>query len=85
MKTIPSSDVQSRFGEVLDLAKRDPVTVTQYGRPVVVMMRYEDAVEALRLKAGLAMADLLKNLPLNAAAEALTEDDINRLVHDVRP
>jgi len=36
MKTFASSDVQSRFGEVLDLAKRGPVAVTQYGRPVVV-------------------------------------------------
>lgn len=82
MKTIRSSDVQSRFGEVLDQAKRDPVTVTQYGRPVVVMMGYEEATEAMRLLAARKMIDMLDDLPLNPEAEALTEDDINRLIDE---
>ena len=85
MKTIASSDVQSRFSEVLDLAKRDPVTVTQHGQPVVVMMRYEDGVETLRLKAAQALRDFLSKLPINSEAEQLSEADINRLVHDIRP
>lgn len=82
MKTIRSSDVQSRFGEVLDQAKRDPVTITQYGRPVVVMMGYEEATEAMRLLAARKMIDMLDDLPLNPEAEALTEDDINRLIDE---
>ena len=84
MKTIASSDVQSRFGEVLDLAKRDPVTVTQYGRPVVTMMSYEDAQEALRLKAGQTMMDFLKSIEANPAAAALSDEDVNRIVHELR-
>ena len=50
MRTFTSSDVQARFGEVLDHAKRDPVTVTQYGRPVVVMIGYQEATEVLRIR-----------------------------------
>jgi len=85
MKRLASSEVQSKFGEVLDLAKRDPVTVTQYGRPVVLMMGYEEGLETLRLKAAQALRDFLNGLPSNAEAEALSEEDINRLVHELRP
>lgn len=49
LKTVAASEVPSRFGEVLEQAKRGPVTVTQYGRPVVVMMGYEEATEAARV------------------------------------
>jgi len=85
MKTVASSDVQSRFGEVLDQAKRGPVTVTQYGRPVVVMMGYEEATEAMRLLAGQKLVTFLKKLPVNSEAEALDEADINRLLDGQRP
>ena len=85
MKTIASSLVQSRFGEILDIAKRDPVTVTQYGRPVVTMMSYEDAQEALRLKAGQKMMNLLNSIQANPAAASLSDEDINSLVHELRP
>ena len=47
-KTVPSREVQNRFGAVLDAAKREPITVTQYGRPVVTMMSFERAAEAER-------------------------------------
>lgn len=85
MKTIASSDVQNRFGEVLDLAKRGPITVTQYGRPVVTMMSYEDAQVAIRLNAGQRMMDLLKSIETNPAGAALSEEEVNQLVHELRP
>lgn len=85
MKRLASSEVQSKFGEVLDIAKRDPVTVTQYGRPVVMMMGYEEGLETLRLKAAQALCEFLNKLPQYPEAEALSEDDINRLVHELRP
>ena len=59
--------------------------MTQYGRPVVVMMGYEAAQEAMRLLAGQKLVTFLKNLPMNPAAEALEDEDINRLVHEQRP
>jgi prevent-host-death family protein len=84
MKTIPSREVQTRFGAVLDAAKREPVTVTQYGRPVVVMMEYGEAMEARRALAGQRMGSFLNELPTNEAAEALSIEDINALVHEQR-
>lgn len=84
VKTMPSREVQNRFGAVLDLAKREPVTVTQYGRPVVTLMSHELAQEAQRALAGRRMGSFLRALPLVPSAEALSDEDINALVHELR-
>ena len=81
---IPSREVQNRFGAVLDAAKREPITVTQYGRPVVTMMGVERAAEGERMLAGRRMADFLRRLPLVDTAQALSDDEINALVHELR-
>lgn len=83
-KTFASREVQTRFGAVLDTAKREPVTVTQYGRPVVTMMSFELAEEAQRALAGRRMSEFLRRLPRVEAAEALTDEDVNALVHELR-
>ena len=83
-KTIASREVQSRFGAVLDAAKREPVTVTQYGRPVVTMMNFELAEEAQRALAGRRMSDFLRRLPQVQAAEALSDEDVTALVPELR-
>jgi len=83
-KTLPSREVQNRFGAVLDLAKREPVTVTQYGRPVVTLMSHEMAQEAQRALAGRRMGEFLRALPMVEAAESLSDEDINALVHELR-
>lgn len=84
MKTLPSREVQTRFGAVLDAAKREPVTVTQYGRPVVTMMSFEVAKEAQLALAGKRMGEFLRKLPLIERAEALSDEAINALVHELR-
>lgn len=83
-KSISSSEVQTRFGFVLDTAKREPVTVTQYGRPVVTMMSFELAEQAQRALAGRRMSDFLRRLPAVEAAEALSDEEIAALVHELR-
>lgn len=84
METLASRDVQTRFGAALDRAKREPLTVTQYGRPVVTMMSYELAQEAQRALAGRRMAEFLRRLPLVTDAEALSDEDVNALVKALR-
>lgn len=84
MKTFASREVQTRFGTVLDTAKREPVTVTQYGRPVVVMMNVEEAAAGQKALAGRRLSEFLRKLPQVAAAEALTDNDVNALVHELR-
>ena len=57
MKVIAAREAKSNFGELLDIAQREPVTVTKKGRPVAVvvsaeeydrMERIEDAIWAAR-------------------------------------
>jgi antitoxin Phd len=49
MTTLTSKDAQNHFGELIDTAQREPVTIERRGRPIAVVMsreRYE-ALEAL--------------------------------------
>jgi len=62
MRTFTSADAKNNFGEVIDLARAAPVSITEYERPVVVVMAVE---EFERLKALDARATVL--LPRRAA------------------
>lgn len=84
MQTFSSRDVQQKFGTVIDLAKREPITVTQYGRPVVVIMSVQEAKAVERQQAGSRLVAFLRQLPLSPSAEAMTDEDINALVHELR-
>lgn len=42
MITITSVDAQNRFGQLLDTAQREPVTITRRGRPVAMLMAVEE-------------------------------------------
>ena len=53
MRSITSADAKNNFGELIDLARAAPVTVTKYDRPVVVVMaaeEYERLVERKKVK-----------------------------------
>jgi prevent-host-death family protein len=47
MPVVSSADVQKNFGRFKDAARTEPVVVTQYGKPAVVIL---DAAEYERLK-----------------------------------
>lgn len=47
MKTLSARDAKNRFGEFLDMARREPVLVTKNDRPVGVFLSIEDAMETL--------------------------------------
>lgn len=38
MKSVPSSEIAKNFGEWHDIAVREPIAVTRYGRPSVVVL-----------------------------------------------
>jgi prevent-host-death family protein len=91
MITVTSVEAQNRFGQLLDMARREPVTVTRHGRPAAFIVSPQD-MEALldarerRNKAVQALEEWsARASPLaTPAAEALSEDEINRLVHELR-
>ena len=59
MRSITSADAKNNFGELIDLARAAPVTVTKYDRPVVVVMAAEE-YERLRVNARPRRAPRLK-------------------------
>jgi len=54
MRSITSADAKNNFGELIDLARAAPVTVTKYDRPVVVVIAVEEfeRLEGRALAAG---------------------------------
>lgn len=40
-----SLNAQSQFGALIDTSQRQPVTVTRRGRPVAVVLSYEDYIQ----------------------------------------
>ena len=42
MRSITSVDAKNNFGDLIDLARAAPISVTKYDRPVVVVMAVEE-------------------------------------------
>jgi prevent-host-death family protein len=53
MRSVSSGDAKNRFGELLDTAQREPVTIEKHGRPVAVIVSAEEyeTIEAMKLDA----------------------------------
>ena len=51
MRSMAALEAKNRFGELLDAAQREPVTIEKHGRPVAVMVSAEEygEIEALKL------------------------------------
>jgi hypothetical protein len=88
MQTFSSREVQTRWGAVTDIAKREPVMVTQYGRESVMIVSAEIGREVLRLqvegkraarkparKAPLGMLDFLKQARASAPRSRAAIDE----------
>ena len=88
MQTLTSARVQANFGMAADIAKSgESVTITQYGRPSLMLFSYKEGEELLRLrsvaKLGQYFEGRAKTMP--ADVSELSMDDINSLVHALRP
>ena len=91
MITVTSVEAQKRFGQLLDMARREPVTVTRHGRPAAFIVSPQDMEALLDARARRSKAvQALETWSTRAktlarpAAEALSEDEVNRLVHELR-
>jgi prevent-host-death family protein len=89
--TLTSTEAQNRFGEMLDAAQREPVTITRRGRPLAFIISPEElkklfASQTERDNAVAAYEAYLQRVQQkpNLAADALTDEDVNRLVHELR-
>lgn len=85
MKTLPSKEVQNKFGQVANLVLRgEEVVVTQYGNPTLMILPYDVGTEAMRLYQAEEMSRYMQSLETSKEAEALSFEDINRMVHELR-
>ena len=91
MVKISSVEAQTRFGQLLDTVQREVVAITRHGRPaafIVSPLEMEELLDARR-KRSRALADLETWSAQAAkratpAAAALTDEDVNLLVHETR-
>lgn len=69
MTKMSANTAKAKFGELLDMARREPVTIEKHGRPVAVVLSTEDYEELGALK----LARLRDEV--NAGLDALNEGD----------
>lgn len=95
MVTMTSATAQNGFGKLLDTVQREAVTITRHGRPTAFVVSPQDMEELLdsRRKRSRAVADLQAwraqaakrtTAKQTAAAAALTDEVVTRMVHDAR-
>ncbi len=95
MVKVTSVEAQNRFGQLIDMAQRETITVTRHGRPAAFIVSPHDMEELLdaRKRRSRAVTELeawsaqvrKRQSPAQAAAAAkLTDGEVNRLVHAAR-
>jgi prevent-host-death family protein len=95
MVTVTSVEAQNRFGQLIDGAQREIITVTRHGRPAAFIVSPRDMEELLdtRRRRSRAVAEMeawrveakrSQSPAQAAAAEQLTDEEVNRMVHELR-
>lgn len=91
MITKTSAEAQNQFGQLLDTVQREPVAITRHGRTAAFVVSPRDMEPILRererrRKAAEAFKAWSEGAAKNISADAaeLTDEEINRIVHEVR-
>jgi antitoxin Phd len=89
MIAMTSVEAQTRFGELIDRSQREPIEVTRRGRTIAYVVSEHDMKELVdirkrRQEAANWYAQYREQLPASPKAAALTDADINQLVHELR-
>ena len=81
MLSYPANQAKTHFGEFLDQVQREPVQVLKRDRVVGVMVSAQD-YEAMRNFYANRLQGTLAQNAASAAAQGLTEDELQRLLAD---
>ena len=91
MRTMTSVEAQNRFGELIDSAQREPISITRRGRPVAFVLSPEDMKDllAVRNQRARALDDFqaffaTADTRVESAARDLDDEDVKRLVNELR-
>lgn len=79
MQTMPALEAKNHFGQLIEAAQRQPVTVTKQGRPaVVVMSAYE--FESYQKQAGDRVLLTMDDMQSQAKEQGLTTEILSELL-----
>lgn len=81
MKTFTALEAKNRFGQLIDAAQREPVTVTRQGRASVVIVSAEE-YERRRSRAWRNLLAVMEETGRYAAGQGLTEEALDQLLAD---
>lgn len=81
MKSITALEAKNRFGEVLEAAQRQPVSITRNGRPSVVVISAESYARRQRM-ARERLRQSLQRAGDHAASQGMNEDVLAQLLAD---
>lgn len=91
MRTVTSAEAQNRFGELLDSAQREPITITRRGRPVAFVLSPEDMKDllAIRQKRERVVSDFesffaVADARIKPDAQRLSDTDVRQMVNELR-
>ena len=86
-----SVEAQNHFGELLDTAQREPVTITRRGRSVAFVVSARDMEELINIRNHCSQAVTTfescfaeTDNKLKSDAQSVTDEEINSLVHELR-
>jgi prevent-host-death family protein len=71
VRTLAALDAKNRFGELLDTAQREPVTIERHGRAVAVVLSAEEYGELQALKLAVLRAEIAQGLDDIAAGRTV--------------
>lgn len=95
MLTVSSMDAQNRFGQLLDMVQREPVTITRHGRTAAFIVSPQDMADLQDIKAKrtqavqwfeafFTQAEAKKSSAMRAATRQLTDVDVANMVKELR-
>ena len=79
MQTIPALEAKNHFGQLIEAAQRQPVTVTKQGRPAIVVMSTHD-FESYQKQAGDRLLDVMSRMQSQAKESGLNEEALEGLL-----
>jgi prevent-host-death family protein len=81
MTKMTALDAKNRFGHLIELAQRTPVTITKNGRASVVVMSAH-AYERKRKAAADRLGEIMDRIAAEAKAKGLDEAELEKLLAD---
>jgi len=86
MLNISANEAKNRFGELLDNARREPVTIEKHGRPVAVVLSTEDYEDLKQIKLEKLRAEVQTGLDQLDRGEAneLNETGLRKLFDNIK-